>query len=117
MIYISKDDLFSVNDHLNVGRVNGAWANEEFDYSQVRLLSFFDPSSVKINLNTGLFHNIRNLAVKTNYAVYTDRQATLRVTVLSSASASAHPSVLPAVTPSPIFHHPSPIIHHPSSIL
>lgn len=74
VIYISKEDLFSVNDHLNVAYVKDSLRNADFALSHVRLLSFFDPSSVKIKLNTSLFHNIRNLAVKTNYAVYTDRE-------------------------------------------
>lgn len=75
VIYISKDDMFSVNDHLNViDKGNGTYGNDEFDKSQVRLLSFFDPASIKINLNTSLFHNIRDVTIKANYAVYTDRQ-------------------------------------------
>lgn len=74
VVYISKEDLFSVNDHLNIAFANDSLRNEDIALSHVRLLSFFDPSSVKIKLNTSLFHNIRNLAVKTNYGVYADRQ-------------------------------------------
>ena len=74
VVYISKEDLFSVNDHLNIAVINDTLKNQDIALSHIRLLSFFDPSSVKIKLNTSLFHNIRNMAVKTNYAVYTDRQ-------------------------------------------
>ncbi len=74
VVYISKEDLMSNTDHLNLGINGTAYSNSEFYDYDVRLVSFFDPSSVKINLNTDLFHNIKDVVVTTNYGVYTDRQ-------------------------------------------
>lgn len=74
VIYISKEDLMSSTDHLNLG-VNGTtYSNSEFYDYDVRLVSFFDPASVKLNLNTDLYHNIKDVVITTNYGVYTDRQ-------------------------------------------
>lgn len=73
VIYVSKDDFMSSSDHINLN-VNGTtYGNTDFYDYDVRLVSFFDPSSVKVNLNTNLFHNIRDLVVTSNYGVYTNR--------------------------------------------
>ena len=74
VIYISKEDLMSSTDHLNLGVNGSTYNNSEFYDYDVRLVSFFDPASVKVNLNTDLYHNIKDVVVSTNYGVYTDRQ-------------------------------------------
>lgn len=75
VIYISKEDLMCNLDHINF-RVNGdKYDNSEFFDYDVRLVSFFDPSSIKVNINTGIYHNVRDVVVTSNYGVYTDRQA------------------------------------------
>ena len=74
VVYISKEDLLSSNDHINYGVKGNTYDNSEFYDYDVRLVSFFDPASVKVNLNTNLYHNIHDVVVTTNYGVYTDRQ-------------------------------------------
>lgn len=74
VVYVSKEDLLSNVDHLNLNVNGSTYTNTEFYDYDVRLVSFFDPSSVKLNLNTNLYHNITDVVISTNYGVYTDRQ-------------------------------------------
>ena len=73
VVYVSKEDLMSSSDHFNLVANGSSYTNTEFYDYDVRLVSFFDPTSVKVNLNTDLFHNIKDLVVTTNYGVYTNR--------------------------------------------
>ena len=72
VVYVSKEDLLSSVDHFNLVADGSSYTNSEFYDYDVRLVSFFDPSSVQVNLNTDLFHNIKDLVVTTNYGVYTN---------------------------------------------
>ena len=72
VVYVSKEDLLSSVDHFNLVADGSNYTNSEFYDYDVRLVSFFDPSSVQVNLNTDLFHNIKDLVVTTNYGVYTN---------------------------------------------
>ena len=73
VVYVSNEDLMSSSDHFNL-YINGeTYSNTDFYDYDVRLVSFFDPASVKVNLNTDIFHNIKDLVVTTNYGVYTNR--------------------------------------------
>lgn len=73
VIYVSKEDLMSSSDHFNLNVKGDTYSNTDFYDYDVRLVSFFDPTSVKVNLNTDIFHNIKDLVVTTNYGVYTNR--------------------------------------------
>ena len=73
VIYVSKDDFISSSDHFNLNVSGTTYSNTDFYDYDVRLVSFFDPSSVKVNLNTDIFHNIKDLVVTSNYGVYTNR--------------------------------------------
>jgi hypothetical protein len=61
-------------DHINLGTNGTTYNNNEFDDYDVRLVSFFDPASVKLNINTDLYHNIKDVVISTNYGIYTDRK-------------------------------------------
>ncbi len=74
VIYVSKEDLMANVDHMNISNNGSAYGNSEFYDYDVRLVSFFDPRTVKVNLNHSLFHNIRKVVVTTNYGVYTNRE-------------------------------------------
>ena len=75
VVYVSKEDLLCNTDHisLDVRNSGASYSNDEFYNYDARLVSFFDPSSVKLNINTNLYHNIRDVVVTTNYGIYTDR--------------------------------------------
>ena len=74
VVYISDEDLMAATDHINMNITDKGYTNSEFKDYDVRLVTFYDPSSIKLNLNTDIFHNIRDLVVTTNYGVYTNRQ-------------------------------------------
>ena len=74
IVYISKEDLMCSTDHINLGTNGTTYNNNEFDDYDVRLVSFFDPASVKLNINTDLYHNIKDVVISTNYGIYTDRK-------------------------------------------
>ncbi len=75
VIYISKEDLLSTATKVNLDVVddNGTMQCGSFNNLNVRLVSFLDPSSIKVNLNTSLFTDIKNINVTATYGVYTDR--------------------------------------------
>ena len=74
VIYVSKEDLLANVDHMNINYNGSTYGNSEFYDYDVRLVSFFDPRTVKVNLNTSLYHNIHDVVVTTNYGIYTDRK-------------------------------------------
>lgn len=74
VIYVSKEDLMANVDHMNIYHDGKYYVNDEFYQYDVRLVSFFDPRTVKVNLNTSLYHNIRNVVVTSNYGIYTNRE-------------------------------------------
>ena len=74
VIYVSKEDLICSIDHINLGVKGSTYDNSEFYDYDARLVSFFDPASVKLNLNTDVYHNIHDVVISSNYGVYTDRQ-------------------------------------------
>lgn len=74
VIYVSKEDLMAGVDHMNISYDGTNYMNSEFYDYDVRLVSFFDPRTVKVNLNTELFHNIQNVVVTSNYGIYTNRE-------------------------------------------
>lgn len=74
VIYVSKEDLLANIDHMNINYNGSNYQNSEFYNYDVRLVSFFDPRTVKVNLNTSLYHNIREVVVTSNYGIYTNRE-------------------------------------------
>ncbi len=76
VIYISKEDLISTASKVNLDVVdnNGTMMCGSFNNDALRLVSFLDPSSIKVNLNTSLFHDIKNINVTATYGVYTNRE-------------------------------------------
>ena len=71
VVYIDKDILMSNEDHIRyVNRGEGKYSQTEFDSYDLRLVWFFDPSSVKVNLNRDLFPDIEKVYVTTTCGVY-----------------------------------------------
>lgn len=69
VVYVSTDDLLSSSARINLTSKDGDFESVSFSKDSVRLVSFFDPSSVKFMLNTDIYHNIRDLTVTLNYGV------------------------------------------------
>ena len=66
VVYISKEDLMAEADQVNLvydGNVYKAGTEEENERYALRFVSFLDPNSIKINLNTNVYHDIKNVTV------------------------------------------------------
>ena len=64
VIYICKEDLLSATDRINITKnSDGTMYCADFDKKEVRMASFFDPSSVKFYLNTDTYHDITDLTL------------------------------------------------------
>lgn len=75
VIYIDKQDLFSSDDRCRmVNRGSGVYSQTNFDTYNLRLVYFFDPTSVKVNINRKLFPDVKNVYVTTTCGVYPARQ-------------------------------------------
>ncbi len=74
VVCIAKEDLLSETDNVNITMVNGkymAGSAEENERYALRFITFLDPNSIKINLNTNIYHDIKNLTVTAFCAVNT----------------------------------------------
>ena len=71
VVYVSTEDLLCASERVNMRYKANEKAYESVSFSKdsVRLVSFFDPSSVKLCLNTDIYHNIRDLTLTLNYGV------------------------------------------------
>jgi hypothetical protein len=75
VVYIDKDDLISDYDHFTIldnGDGSGYTASDFQNYG-VRFLWFFDPNSVKVNINQRLFPDVTEVKVTTTCGIYTGR--------------------------------------------
>jgi len=73
VIYISKEDLLTVKDRINITKKGGSVESALFRNDSVRLVSFLDPRTVKVCLNTDLYHGIDSVHVLINYGVDLNR--------------------------------------------
>ena len=73
VIYISKEDLLTVKDRINITKNGSSCESALFGADSVRLVSFLDPRTVKVCLNTDLYHDIDSVHVLINYGVDLNR--------------------------------------------
>ncbi len=74
VVCIGKEDLLSEADNVNFTIVHerySAGTEEENERYALRFVTFLDPNSIKINLNTDIYHDIENLTVTAFCAVNT----------------------------------------------
>lgn len=72
VIYISKEDLLSEYDHAKLVRI-GDMYQYSVDDPDLRFVAFLDPSTVKLNLNTNIYTNIKNVNIRTFIGVDASR--------------------------------------------
>lgn len=74
VVYIDKEVLMCNDDRCRiVNRGNGVYSQTEFDTYGMRMAWFFDPTSVKVNLNLDLFPDVSKVYVTTTCGVYPNR--------------------------------------------
>ena len=69
VVYIDKDDIISTQNSFNVLCTKDGYSNSAFAGYDARIVYAFDPTSVKININDDLFHDIQDITVTTNVGV------------------------------------------------
>lgn len=73
VIYVSKEDLLSVSNNINITRNGDHYEAPSFPNDSVRLVSFLDPRTIKVCLNTDVYHDIDSVHMMINYGVNTNR--------------------------------------------
>ena len=73
VIYVSQEDLLSVSNSISIIDEGSTYTAKSFPTDSVRLVSFLDPRSVKVCLNTDAYHDIDSLYVVINYGVDVNR--------------------------------------------
>lgn len=77
VVCIAKEDLLSETPNVNLTIVRerySAGSEEENERYALRFITFLDPNSIKINLNTDIYHDIENLTVTAYCAVNTSME-------------------------------------------
>ena len=78
VVYVSKEDLMSEATNVNltiVGDKYSAGNDDENERYALRFVHFLDPSSIKINLNTKIYHDITNVRLIAFCAVNTSMES------------------------------------------
>ena len=77
VVYIDKDDLIADYDHFTImDNMDGSgYTASDFENYGVRFMWFFDPSSIKVNINQALFNDVDKVNVTTTCGIYTGREA------------------------------------------
>lgn len=74
VVYIDKDVILSSKERVNfVKRGDNLYSHTDIASYELRALWFFDPTSVKINLNTDLFPDVEKVYLTTTCGVYPSR--------------------------------------------
>lgn len=74
VVYVSKEDLLSVSPSINIKAESDHYIAPSFPTDSVRLVSFVDPRSIEVCLNTDLYHDIDSVFVMVNYGVNANRE-------------------------------------------
>lgn len=74
IVYVDKEDFLSSYDHFNVQATANGYSTNNFDAYEARLVYAFDPTSVKVNINTELYQRVYDVNVTTTVGVYPSRQ-------------------------------------------
>ncbi len=69
VVYIDKEDILSSGSHFGLLCTNSGYAISNFADYDVRIVYAFDPTSIKLNLNTDLFRGIDSVTVTANVGV------------------------------------------------
>ena len=70
VICVAKEDIMASVDNFNLTYTSaGKYQSSDFASYGVRLISFLDPTSIKLNLNTDLYKNVKGVCVSATYSV------------------------------------------------
>ena len=70
VICVAKEDIMAEVENFNLtSSAPGKYQSNDFASYGARLISFLDPTSIKLNLNTELYGGVRGVCVSATYAV------------------------------------------------
>lgn len=73
VIYVVNDRIMGDSRYVNMTvNSDGTYGCPTADNYHLRLISFFDPTSIKLNINPDEFDDVSNVKVVCNYGVYPD---------------------------------------------
>lgn len=76
VIYVVDDLILGDAKSINlVNKGGGIYSNNEVEDYHLRMVSFLDPTSVKLAINTNIFNDVSNVSVTCDYGVYPDVEA------------------------------------------
>lgn len=71
VICVAKEDIMASVENFNLTYTSaGKYQSSDFESYGARLIAFLDPTSIKLNLNTDLFTNVRGVCVSATYSVF-----------------------------------------------
>lgn len=70
VVYIDQDDILSTESSFNLQCTSTGYYIGTFQNYNARLVYAFDPTSVKLNINTDLFRDIQDVTVTANVGVF-----------------------------------------------
>lgn len=73
VVYVSEEDLLSISPNIMISKNGNNYTAPSFRKDSVRLVSFLDPRTVKVCINTDVYHNIDSLQLIINYGVNINR--------------------------------------------
>ena len=73
VICVSTEDLLTVSNSIAITKNGNNYTAPSFPNDSVRIVSFLDPRTVKICLNTDVYQDIKDLNITVNYGINTNR--------------------------------------------
>lgn len=73
VVYVSEEDLLTTSPSIAITKNGNNYTAPSFRKDSVRLVSFLDPRTVKVCINTDVYHNIDSVHVIINYGVNINR--------------------------------------------
>ncbi len=74
VVYISKEDLLSSQDHYTINASSDGLTLSDFDETETRMVWFLDPTSIKININEEVYHNPKNVKLYVGVGIASDQK-------------------------------------------
>ena len=72
VVYVDTTDIISSQNSFNLLCTKDGYSNTSFADYDARIVYAFDPTSIKINLNSEMFKNIQDVTVTANVGVFTN---------------------------------------------
>lgn len=73
ILYIDDEDILSSSTQFTLTKASSGYTNSSFDEDSVRLVAWLDPNSIKVNINTEVYHHIDSVKMNIGFGVTYNR--------------------------------------------